>query len=369
MHDHVPERVTVAMAFVRMPTAESPQSRGRLGEHPAYTYYRCMASAYGSVRRFNPDVELVLVTKEPLPQPYAGQLAAIGVETVLAPFAHRPPEGFGDGWASSLYHLDAMAALANRGRTLVFIEPDMLCVRPLDALLAAVGDAAGVQTERLEDMRVTPGSRPMRMYEEACHEMHLELGEETAAHGMYSGSFYVLPPPLLPVLLDRLDRAWPLALDRHAHGKGRFHTDEHFMNYALRGVEMVEMSRHVRVIGTAPWRRWLTDRETILGLTLWNLTHEKDLGFQRIYRDAVDHASWFWTSPDDEFRERAGAIMSATRRTPQRALLNGVGDLVEKCTTESMQHRLKPLYTRMVQLFSSMRPLKVPAAAPTGRPT
>ncbi|MEV8559630.1 hypothetical protein AB0478_24925 [Streptomyces sp. NPDC051917] len=356
MQDCVRKQVTVAMAFVRMPTAESPQSRGRLGEDPAHTYFRCMASAYGSVRRFNPDVALVLVTSEPLPEPYAGQLAAIGVETVIAPFAHRPPKGFGRGWMSSLYHLDAMTALADRGSTLLFIEPDMLCVRPLDALVAAAGEAVGVQTERL-DALYAPGAKALVEYAESCAEMHRELGEENAEHGMFSGSFYLIPPPSMPVLQERINRAWTLALERHAHGKSAFSTDEHFMNYALRGVQVVEMSHHVRLIGTAPWRRLLTDRRTILGLTLWNLTYEKDLGFQRMYRDAVDPDSWFWKSSADEFRERAGAIMSVTRRSPQRALVNAAGDIVERLTTESMQHRLKPLYTRMVQIFASMRPV------------
>jgi hypothetical protein len=351
------KRITVAMAFVRMPTAQSPQSRGRLGEQPAYTYFRCMASAYGSVRRFNPDdVDLVLVTTEHLPEPYSGQLAAMGVETVLKPFTHCPPEGFGRGWVSSLFHLDAMAALADRDCTLVFIEPDMLCVRPLDALLAAVGDAVGVQSEVLDELFVS-GASVLDEYQETCAEMHRDLGEETVEHGMYSGSFYVLPSSSLPILLERIDRAWALALERNQRGQSVFYTDEHFMNYAVRGVEVKEMSEYVRLIGTAPWRRLLTDRKTILGLTLWNLTHEKDLGFQRMYRDAIDPASWFWTAPPEEFRERAGAIMSATQRSPQRALLNAAGDLVERGTTERMQHRLKPLYTRMVQLYSSMRPV------------
>ncbi|MFJ2739463.1 hypothetical protein ACIO3O_07320 [Streptomyces sp. NPDC087440] len=347
-------RTTVAMAFVRMPTAQSPQSRGRIGEDPAHTYYRCMASAYGSVRRFQPDADLVLVTADPLPEPYAGQLAAIGVETVLAPFAHRPPAGWGHGWVSSLYHLDALEALAPRGGTQVFIEPDMLCVRPLDTLLASLDGAVGVQTERL-DALYAPGAPALDEYARSCHAMHRELGESDAEHGMYTGSFYAIPERWGPVLRERVARAWELALERHARGLPCFHTDEHFMNYALRAVPLKETSEHVRLIGTAPWRRLLTDRDTILGLTLWNLTHEKDLGFQRLYGEAVDRGSWFWTASDAEFRERAGAVLAATRRTPQRALLNGVGDLVEKVTTPAMQRRLKPLYTRMVQVTASMR--------------
>ncbi|MGW3498002.1 hypothetical protein [Streptomyces sp. NPDC001020] len=346
-------RVTVAMAFVRMARAESTQCRGRLGEEPALAYFRCMASAYGSVRRWNPDAGLVLVTTRPLPEPYAGQLARIGVETVLAPFAHRPPKGLGKGWVSSLYHLDAMEALRGRGGTQVFIEPDLLCVRPLDDMLATLGDRVGAQFEP-ELMR--PETKGWGWYWDLCDEMHVELGEKTGRHQPYSGSFYVVPEQHGPVLLERIERAWQLSLERHRRGRLGFSTDEQFMNYALRGVPVAEMSSHTRVIPTTPWRRYLTDRETIRGLTLWNLTHEKDLGFQRMYGAAVDPRSWFWTAPEGEFRERAGALMSALGPvTPQRAILNAVGGAVEKLTTDRMRHRLKPLYARTVQLYSSLR--------------
>jgi len=348
------DRVTVVMAFVRLPKAQSSQVRGRAGEPVAYTYYRCMAVAFASFRRFNPDVPLVLVTNEPLPEPFAGQLADIGVETLITPFAHRPPRGFGQGWESSLFLFDAMAALRGRGGTQLFSDPDQICVRPLGPLLAAVGDAVGAQKERIEDLH-KGSSDLLGPYRETCAETHQELGEESAEHPLFGGHFYLVPEMWADVLLERIERAWRHSLDRHARGRPHLWTDEHFMNYALRGVPWVETSDLVRSVPTAPWRRFLTDRETILGLTLWHLIHEKDLGFQRLYRDAVDPGSWFWTVQDDEFRERVGAVTSATRRTPQRALLNAAGDLVEKVTTERMQHRLKPGYTRMVQLFSSMR--------------
>jgi hypothetical protein len=345
--------VTVAMAFVRMARAESTQCRGRLGEEPALAYFRCMASAYGSVRRWNPEAELVLVTTEPLPEPYAGQLAGIGVEIVLAPFAHRPPEGFGRGWVSSLYHLDAMEALRERGGTQVFVEPDLLCVRPLDDMLRAVGDRVGAQFEP-ELMR--PEAKEWDWYWDLCDEIHVELGESGGRHQPYSGSFYVVPEHHAGALLERLERAWRLSLERHRHGRPGLSTDEQLMNYALRGVPVAEMSGHTRVIPTTPWRRYLTDRATILGLTWWNLTHEKDLGFQRMYGAAVDPGSWFWTAPEDEFRERAGAMMSALGPvTPRRAVLNAACGFVERHTSDRMRHRLKPLYARSVQLYSSLR--------------
>lgn len=341
--------VTVAMAFVRMPRAESAQLRGRVGEEPALSYFRCMASAYGSVRRWNPGVHLVLVTAERLPEPFAGQLARIGVETVLAPFEHRPPEGFGRGWASSLYHLDAMEALRGRGGTQVFIEPDLLCVRPLDDMLASVGDRVGAH---FEQAIMRPESKTWDSYWQLCEEMYAELGEPTAEHQPYIGACYVVPERWNPVLRERIERAWRLSMDRHRRGALGFSTDEMFMNYALRGVPVAEVSRHTRVISTVPWRRCPERPEVVPELTLWNLMFEKDRGFQWMYPYAVDPASWFWTAPAEEFRERAGEIMSATRRPPGSALVEAAARLLLRGTGTQLQRPLRAGYGRYLQLRS-----------------
>ncbi|WP_406859667.1 hypothetical protein ABZO31_04695 [Streptomyces sp. HUAS MG47] len=340
-------KVTAAIAFVRMPKAESAQCRGRPGEEPALSYFRCMASAFGSVRRWNPEVDLVLVTAEPLPEPYAGQLARIGVETVLAPFAHRPPEGLGDGWASSLYHLDAMEALRGRGGTQVFIEPDLLCVRPLDDLLAAVGDRVGAH---FEPSLMRPESRRWTPYWEMCEVMHPELGEPTGRHEVFTGSCFVIPEHHVRVLLDRLERAWRLTLDRHRQGLPGFSTDEHFMNYALRGVPVVEISGHTRCVSTVPWLRCPERLEVLPELTLWNLAFEKDRGFQWLYPYASDPASWFWTAPAEEFRARAAALMSVGPRGPGAALVGAAARVLRDILDERLRRRLRSGYGRLLQL-------------------
>lgn len=342
-------RMTVAIAFVRMPKAESAQCRGRPGEEPALSYFRCMVSAFGSVRRWNPAADLVLVTAEPLPQPYAGQLARIGVETVLAPFAHRPPEGLGTGWASSLYHLDAMEALRTRGGTQVFIEPDLLCVRPLDDLLTTVGDRVGAQ---FEPALMRPDSKEWDGYWDLCAAVHPALGERAVRHERFSGSFYVVPEHHVPVLLDRIERAWRITLDRHRQGRPGFSTDEHFMNYALRGVPVAELSGYTRVISTVPWLRCPERPEVVPELTLWNLCFEKDRGFQRMYPYAADATSWFWTAPAEEFRARAAAVMSIRRPGPGSALVESAARVLRHTTDERLRRRLRAGYGKFLQLRS-----------------
>ncbi|WP_419995435.1 hypothetical protein [Streptomyces boninensis] len=352
--DRTPEAVTAAIAFTPRQEAQSPQCRGRIGEPRAYTYYRCMVVAYASLRRFNPRADLVLVTTEPLPGPFAAEFACLGVEVLTVPFRHCPPAEFGRGWETSLYLIDALQALRDRPGTLVLSDPDQLCVRPLDALLERCAGRVGVQGERLADLQ-KPTSDKTREYRQVSAEVHAELGEPDPEHNFYGGHFYAIPDRLLGTLLDRLEKVYAHSLARFEQGRPWLWTDEHMMNFALRKLPLAEMSADVRSIPTAPWRRFLTDRQTILGLTLWHLIHEKDLGFQRLHPPALDAESWFWSAGDEEFRSRAGRILSATGRSPQRALLNACGDLVERLTTERLQHRLKPVYSRMVQLTATMR--------------
>ncbi|MEV6739048.1 hypothetical protein AB0N14_19830 [Streptomyces sp. NPDC051104] len=312
-----------------------------------------MVSAYGSVRRWNPEAELALVTAESLPEPYAGQLTRIGVETVIAPFAHRPPQGFGNGWASSLYHLDAMEALRTRGGTQVFIEPDLLCVRPLDAMLATVGDRVGAHFERAV---MRPDGQGWDRYRRLCREMYAELGEPTAEHQPYLGACYVVPDRWSPVLLQRIDRAWRLSMDRFRRGEAGFSTDEQFMNYALQGVPVVEMSGHTRVVSTVPWQRCPERQEILPELTLWNLMFEKDRGFQRMYRYATDPASWFWTAPPEEFRERAAAIMSVRRPHIGSALAAAAAPFLRDIMDERLRSRLRAGCGRLLQLKAMVGP-------------
>ncbi|MDI2128397.1 hypothetical protein [Yinghuangia seranimata] len=348
-----PPRTTAAIVFTRMPTSQNPMTKGRFREDPMFTYYRCMVVAFASVRRWNEDVDLALVCSEPPPAPFDVELAKLGVEVVPAPFTHRPPAGFGR-WGGSLFLLDAMEALRDRGGLQMFLDPDILCVRPFDEMLRFQGDTVGVQGERLSDLQ-KPSSDKFKGYRDTCAAMYPELGETRLEHDLYGGHFYAIPEHLMPVVLERAERAWKLSLARFEQGLPAFTTEEPLMNYAVLAVPTTHMGPHVRSIPTAPWRRFLTDPTVIDGLTLWHCSHEKDMGFRRLYQAAVDPDSWFWTAPGREFRARTGATLSATQQTRMRALLNAGGDFVERYTSERMQNRLKPLYVEMVRVHASLR--------------
>ncbi|MFD2082488.1 hypothetical protein SAMN05421678_10267 [Actinopolymorpha cephalotaxi] len=300
--------ISIVIPFVRASAEQSPNIRA---DNHLATYYRAMVVTFASVRRWNPDVDLILVTNHTAPEEFARQLHGLGVSEQLEPFAHEPPAGFNRSFAASLYMLDALGQPA-AAKQVLYVDPDVLCVRPLGDMRAACGDAVGA----------LPLSYPVDhdvngLTRRQAAELHTELGEATDSPPQhFGGECYVVPAGLAPTLIDRAESAWRLSLDRYERHESRFTTEEHIMAFALRGVPVVNLSPFVRRIWTAARHRTVDGCEP--ELTLWHLPAEKDRGFAEMYSLATDRDSWFWRAGADEFTQRAARSMGLSNRRPSR---------------------------------------------------
>lgn len=70
-------------------------------------YYRCIVVALASAKLANPDCDVALVTNAPVPQPYAAQLEAAGVQVLDCPFDHYRVDAALE-WSLAFYKLCAM---------------------------------------------------------------------------------------------------------------------------------------------------------------------------------------------------------------------------------------------------------------------
>lgn len=311
--------VCVAIPFVRVDPGQNPNLKVREGDDPAEAYYRAMVVAFASVRRFNPDARLWLITNESIRDPYRNQLERLGVGFKLKKFEHAPSPGFSKRFVASLYLIDSLEVLTHD--TTVLIDPDVLCIRPLSEMLAHVDGAAGVlPIEYAADHDVNGLSRRQ------AGELHGLLGEPKEIPVHLGGEVFVLPLHLLQTLRYRCERAWQLAIQRDREGLSKFFTEEHILSFALRGVPTATMERFVRRIWTAHRLRqvWGSENE----LTLWHLPAEKDRGFAHLYASSIDSDSWFWTSTAKEFVETSGRIMGLHHRSFKRLALDCLGQSI-----------------------------------------
>lgn len=300
---------TVAIAFVRVGDDQNPNLTSSGAESQLTAYYEAMIVAFGSVRRWNPDLRLALISNEPPPERYIPLFARLRVEFELVPFGHEPPPGFTDRFMGSLYMLDALAASFDRDS--IFIDPDVVCIRELGPDLLDADDRVGVLP-----MDYSPAHDINGLTRNEAGVLHTLLGEPSSTPIHYGGECYVVPASVAPQVLERVQQAWQFSLIRARSNLSRFTTEEHVLSYAVRGLPTRSVDFAVRRIWTAARLRTVRGDESTL--TFWHLPAEKGRGFSNVFEDAIDQSSWFWTSSQSEFTRNVAVAMGIASRDPRR---------------------------------------------------
>ena len=284
---------TIAIAFARVDLETTPNLHGSENDRTA-AYYEAICVAYASVRRWNPQVALVLVTNESPPRRYKGLLAEFAVETLITPYTWLPPTV--RFFRTSFYVLNAVQALAGRQLTVV-IDPDVVCIRPLK--LSWDDNAIGAYPLRhLPDEVINGLSR-----REAASLSALLDGGEPYLAPHYGGECLAIPANAAQAFLERCEIGWKLSLEHARKALPFFPTEEHLISYALRRLAVKDLSPLVRRIWTGPRYRNVQGDED--QLTLWHVPAEKQAGIATLWLAINDGRSWFWQADAPDFRIQA----------------------------------------------------------------
>lgn len=335
---------TVAIAFTPAPAAQSPNLRRTTDAGAASAYYRAIVVAFASVRRWNPEQNLVFVSDSEPPAPDASKMAELGVRTLVVPFRHRPPEGFWPTFNASLFTIDAMDALIEHSSVeerILLMDPDVVCTGSLEPVFSDIaGGGVLVYPTGFPAYEKSQGLSALE-----AMPMHQLLDPELVdppAH--YGGEIYGFTPEGLRPVLARAEDAWQLSLARWADQQPRFVTEEHLLNYALRRAPLRDASRYLRRIPTAPTNRDVRGDE--FSLLLWHLLSEKDRGFISLAEAVERRDSWFWRYDRQSYLSQLGRITGIPRRPPRRWLYDLLGVVVRSVQKGRRSETMTPVAAR-----------------------
>jgi hypothetical protein len=312
--------------------ADSPNLRLRFRTpDSASPYYLAMAAAFASLRRANPDLSLQLISTIYPPLAHAQLLDKLSVHINIVPFAHRPPTTHLSAFVTSFYTLDALEATSGCPGPAILLDPDVLCLRPLDPILARVSDGVGaLELDRPADEPINGLSRRQAGQ---LHQLLEPTLSGTPRH--YGGEIYVTSAPIRSQFLSHARAAWEFSTPRLKAGFSGFTTEEHLLSYALRRLaSVVKLNPLTARIWTA--RTYRRVPPNIQDLTLWHVPAEKGRGLTHLGSILLRRSDAFSRLSDEEF----AAVLQHACGLPHRSPRRWAGD-----TAATVAKRLRQPFT------------------------
>lgn len=306
--------------FVRMDADQNPNMKINDTTQQQAAYWRSMFVTLASFRRWNPDLRLQVATNAPLPGWVEQQFAGLRIETRIVDFNHRAPQGFSKSFGGSVYLLDVLGD-QRPDEDVLLVDPDVVCVRPLDNVWQACTDTCGTLP-----IETDPDDPNNGLSLSEARAIHMELGGSGLMPSHTGGEFMVIPGVRKAELWGHVDHAWADSIVRFREGRPHMCTEEHVLTYAFSRMETIDLTPFIRRIWTAA--RVRTVRVGDRDLTAWHLPAEKERGFPLLYAAASDRGSWFWQAPRHEFVQRAGQQVGLWDRRGMRLVRDAFGAVV-----------------------------------------
>lgn len=300
--------------FVQQPVPDSTNVRGS-----ASTYAACVFAACASLLRWAPSERVTVFSDRPWRFPLPPN-----AHSEVVPFVSRPPQDLWSHFQSAHYLLDAVGRCAKDGRreVVAFIDPDVLFLRPPQAILESVtlGDFGVIRlpTRPQEPINGLSRKEAWQLHHLASHP---NCSESLPAPHL-GGELIVCSPESLGPLASQMRTGMVRSIERRgANAWPWFTTEEHLLSFATCDGRVVDL-------GDVARRIWTTIRcrdQSIhdLDLEMLHLPSEKDGGLPGIASAALDKRSWFWTQDDGEWRGWV-ARLTSVGRAPSLGLIHAV---------------------------------------------
>jgi hypothetical protein len=268
----------VCIPFTPMPASENPNINSSSDAKSKDTYYKTIIVSFFSLRKFNPFLNLTLITTEEPPKHFHKQLDYLSVNIQIIPFIHRPPQKFASRFTGCFYLLDALSI--EEQDDCLYLDPDVLCLSKIPVIFSPNMSILAYALE-ISPFKEVSGLK-IEDSKNIAFEIFTNNPIKTQSYQFYGGEFYYIPRISRKSLAKNMDLAFLNSVQRFELGSSYFPTEEHLLSAAFINLEVAPANHLISRVWTAPTYRNVTGTE--MERNFLHFPAEKEWGFTKTYK-------------------------------------------------------------------------------------
>lgn len=320
---------TVVYAFSPATTFDVPNVKATDLQAYLGTYYACIFVSAASIRRWNSEISIRLVTTETPPNYWVEKYQQLQIQIVKREYTYSDLQNYVSQFKKCFYIFDA---IASTDENLIVLDPDTFCVNDLSNLLTSFPDRVGtLSINYCKHVRVNGISRAET--ETIFNEYR---GSNLSISRHIGGECLVIPNSQRASLLGYVDLFWNWNLKRAERSLPFITTEEHLLSGLMAEMETFNLENQIARIWTSHSLRSIPEK--ISEMYIWHLPSEKNRAFKKLVGCFADQNSWAWRENHIKYLEKSMKIFGIQDRGPARVIKDFLGSNLNKFRKQSRRY-------------------------------
>ena len=262
-----------------MPARENPNINSKSDSESIQSYYEAILVEFYSLRKFNRDLCLELITTQYPPVRFHDFLKYLGVSVKLIPFTHQPPKGYTSQFLGCFYLLDAIIAEENEDT--LYLDPDVICLKSILPIQQSTPTIKAFEMH-VSEHTVISGLSIRESYNISSEILDYPPGI-SPNYKFFGGEFYFIPIKQRKECVLIIEKLYNESLRRFSCGYNYYPTEEHLLSAAFSLLECENANDIISRVWTAPSFRNVKGNE--MEKILLHFPAEKEWGFKKMYKE------------------------------------------------------------------------------------